>query len=151
MNPRGFPEESLRNPWDSLGDSLMMWIKWVILSTSIFFAIRNNYIHIISKEKKRNCRMNDKMKFVFGCHILKMALTALHSKVITQHTKQCHEGQKRHLRRHHFSKGLTKLAILPDYKCPGLICLALPPGQKFGPILMIKFLNFVCQKSSEFL
>ena len=38
-----------------------------------------------------------------------------------------------------FSKGLTKLAIFPDYKCPGWICLALPPGQKFGLILVIKF------------
>ena len=42
------------------------------------------------------------------------------------HPEQCHEGRKRHLRRPHFSKGLIKLAILPDYECPGLICLALP-------------------------
>ena len=38
-----------------------------------------------------------------------------------------------------FQKELTKLAILPDNKCSGLICLALPPGQKFGLILVIKF------------
>ena len=53
--------------------------------------------------------------------------------------KQCHESRKRHLRRPHFSKGLTKLAILPDYECPGLICLALPARRKFGLILVIKF------------
>ena len=41
--------------------------------------------------------------------------------------------------RHLFFKGLTKLANLPDYKCLGLICLALPPRQKFGLILIIKF------------
>ena len=44
--------------------------------------------------------------------------------------KFCHEGRKRHLRRPHFSKGLTKLAILPDYKHPGMLCLALPAGSK---------------------
>ena len=38
----------------------------------------------------------------------------------------------------HFPKGLTKLAILPDYKRSGLICLALPACQKFGLILVIK-------------
>ena len=38
-----------------------------------------------------------------------------------------------------FQNGLQKLAILPDYKCPGLICLALPPRQIFGLILVIKF------------
>ena len=46
-------------------------------------------------------------------------------------------------------QGLTKLAILPDYKCPGLICLALPAGRKFGLILVIKsFLVEVMKKSS---
>ena len=30
----------------------------------------------------------------------------------------------------HFSKGLTKLAILPDYKRPGMLCLALPARRK---------------------
>ena len=35
-----------------------------------------------------------------------------------------------------FQKGLQ---ILPDYECPGLICLALPARQKFGLILVIKF------------
>ena len=39
------------------------------------------------------------------------------------------------------SKGLTKLAILLDYKCPELICLALPAGQKFGLILVIVFFS----------
>ena len=38
-----------------------------------------------------------------------------------------------------FSKGLTKLAILPDYECPGSICLALRARRKFGLILLIKF------------
>ena len=51
--------------------------------------------------------------------------------------EQCPESGKRHLRRPHFSKGLTKLAILPDYKCPGLTCLALPARQKFDLILVI--------------
>ena len=37
------------------------------------------------------------------------------------------------------SKGLTKLAILPDYEFPGFICLALPARQRFGLILVIKF------------
>ena len=60
----------------------------------------------------------------------------------------CHEGRKRHLQRPHFSKGLTKLAILPDYECPGLICLALPARRKFGLILVIKvFLVEVMKKS----
>ena len=34
-----------------------------------------------------------------------------------------------------FLKGLTKLAILPNY---GLLCLAFPPRQKSGLILVIK-------------
>ena len=34
---------------------------------------------------------------------------------------------------------LQKKAILPDYKCLGLICLALPARQKFGLILVKKF------------
>ena len=38
-----------------------------------------------------------------------------------------------------FLKGLTKLAILPNYESPGLICLALPARRKFGLILVIKF------------
>ena len=43
---------------------------------------------------------------------------------------QCHESRKRHLRRPHFSKRLSKLAILPDYKCPRMLCLALPARRK---------------------
>ena len=42
----------------------------------------------------------------------------------------CHEGRKRHLRRPHFSIRLTKLAILPDYKHPRMLCLALPARRK---------------------
>ena len=38
-----------------------------------------------------------------------------------------------------FLKGLTKLAILLNYKCPELLCLALPPHQILGLILVIKF------------
>ena len=46
-----------------------------------------------------------------------------------------------------FFKRLTKLAIFLDYKPPGLICLALPPRQKFGLILVIKWLkNWFYQK-----
>ena len=40
-----------------------------------------------------------------------------------------------------FKRANTKLAIFPDYKHPGLICLALPPRQKFGLILVIKWLK----------
>ena len=55
----------------------------------------------------------------------------IQQETIVQNNKEyCHESRKRHLRRPHFSKGLTKLAILPDYKCPGLICLALPARRK---------------------
>ena len=62
---------------------------------------------------------------------------------------QCHESRKRHLRRPHFSIRLTKLAILSDYKCPGLICLALPARQKFGLLLVIKFFfNFKLSKKN---
>jgi hypothetical protein len=49
----------------------------------------------------------------------------------------------------HFSKGLTKLAILPDYECPGLICLALPARRKFGLILVIKFFLVEVMKKSS--
>ena len=46
-----------------------------------------------------------------------------------------------------FSKRLTKLAILPDYKCPGLLCLALLPCQKSGLIFVKKcFKNRSSQK-----
>ena len=40
-----------------------------------------------------------------------------------------------------FQKGLQNwpTAILPDYKCPEMICLALPARQKFDLILVIKF------------
>ena len=34
-----------------------------------------------------------------------------------------------------FSKELTKLAIILDYKRPWMLCLALQPGQKSGMIL----------------
>ena len=60
-----------------------------------------------------------------------------------------HESRKRHLRRPHFSKGLTKLAILPNYECPGLICLALPACRKFGLILVIKFFLVEVMKKSS--
>ena len=49
-----------------------------------------------------------------------------HLDTLWQCLQQCHEGRKRHLRRPHFSKQLTKLAIFPDYKRPGMLCLALP-------------------------
>ena len=39
--------------------------------------------------------------------------------------KGSHVPRKRHLRQPNFSNGLTKLAILPDYKLPGMLCLAL--------------------------
>ena len=35
----------------------------------------------------------------------------------------------------------TKLAILPDYKCPRMLFLALPPCQKFGLVLVKKWLQ----------
>ena len=47
-----------------------------------------------------------------------------------------HEDRKRHFRRPHFSKGLTKLAILQDYECSGMLCLALPARRK------VRKLNF---------
>ena len=34
-----------------------------------------------------------------------------------------------------FFKGLTKLAVILDYKRPWMLCLALQPGQKSGMIL----------------
>ena len=40
-----------------------------------------------------------------------------------------------------FFKGLTKLAIFPDYKRPELIYLTLPTRQKFGLILVIMWLK----------
>ena len=45
------------------------------------------------------------------------------------------------LRQPNFSQGLTKLAILSDYKRPGMLCLALPACQKLGLILVIKWLK----------
>ena len=61
-----------------------------------------------------------------------------------------------------FFNGLTKLAILPDYKHHGLLCIALPPRQKSGLILVKKlpkihfnkkcapkFLFFSMKKKSE--
>ena len=47
-------------------------------------------------------------------------------------------------------KGLTKLAILPDCECPGLICLALPARRKFGLILVIKFFLVEVMKKSSY-
>jgi hypothetical protein len=49
------------------------------------------------------------------------------------------QPQKRHLGQSNFSKGLTKLAILPDCKGPWLLFLALPPCQKLGLILVKKW------------
>ena len=48
-----------------------------------------------------------------------------------------------------FLKGLTKLAILPNFKNPGLLCLAFPPCQKFGLILLNskKVLKFKLSKN----
>ena len=40
-----------------------------------------------------------------------------------------------HLRQPNFSKGLTKLAIILDYKHPWMNCLDFQPGQKSGMIL----------------
>ena len=48
-----------------------------------------------------------------------------------------------------FFKRAYKFSIFPDYERPGLICLALPPPQKFGLILVIKWLkNWCYQKVS---
>lgn len=61
-----------------------------------------------------------------------------------------HESRKRHLRRPHLSKGLTKFKpSSPIIKCPGLICLALPARQKFGLILVIKFCLVEVRKKSS--
>ena len=47
-----------------------------------------------------------------------------------------------------FFKRAHKILILTDYKCPGLIRLALPSYQKFGLILVIKFfLNLKLSKN----
>ena len=56
-----------------------------------------------------------------------------------------HEGRNQHLRRPHFSKRLTKLAIFPDYKCPGMLCLALPARRK------VQKLDFQSEFSADFL
>ena len=37
-------------------------------------------------------------------------------------------------RQPNFSKVFTKLAIILDYKCPWMLCLALQPGQKLNLI-----------------
>ena len=74
--------------------------------------------------------------------------------------RQSHEGRKRHLWRPHFSKGLTKLAILRDYERSGMLCLALPARLKvrkldfqsefsISKIIRI-FLNFFSWKNSRF-
>ena len=34
------------------------------------------------------------------------------------------------------SKGLTKLAIVPNYRCPQMLFIALQPRQKLGKILV---------------
>ena len=57
---------------------------------------------------------------------------------------------KRHLQQPNFSNGLTKLAILPDYKCPGMLCLALPALRKVRKLDFQREF-FLCQKSSEYL
>ena len=65
--------------------------------------------------------------------------------------RQGHEGRKRHLRRPYFSKGLTKLAILWDYECSGMLCLALPARQNFGQTLVDKKrLNNKCESNLLF-
>ena len=77
----------------------------------------------------------------------------------SKYSQQCHEGQKRHLRRPHFSKRLPKLAILPDYKCPRMLCLPLPARRKvrkldfqsefsISKIIRI-FLNFFSLKNNR--
>ena len=43
----------------------------------------------------------------------------------------------------------TKLAVLPNYECPGLICLALRARRKFGLILVIKFFLVEVMKKSS--
>ena len=48
-----------------------------------------------------------------------------------------------------FFKRAYKLAILPDYECPGLICLALLARRKFGLILVIKFFLVEVMKKSS--
>ena len=52
--------------------------------------------------------------------------------------QQCHEPQKQHLWQTTHSKGLTKLATLPDYRHPGMLCIALQPCQKLCMILVDK-------------
>ena len=41
---------------------------------------------------------------------------------IRKYSMICSKPRKRHLRQSNFSKGLTKLAILRDYKCPTMNC-----------------------------
>ena len=67
---------------------------------------------------------------------------------IRKYSMICSKPRKRHLQQSNFSKGLTKLAILPDYKCPGLSCLAFPACQKFCLILVIKFFLVEVMKKS---
>ena len=53
-----------------------------------------------------------------------------------------------HLRQSNFSKGLTKLAILPDYKCRRMLyLLALPPLSKIGPDFSNKVVLKVTKKA----
>ena len=61
---------------------------------------------------------------------------------IFQDMHWCHESRKRHLRRPYFSKGLTKLAILQDYKRHGMWKLGFQSEFSMSKIIWIS-LNFL--------
>jgi hypothetical protein len=57
-----------------------------------------------------------------GTHLITTLLNRIGS-THCYHRGYHHEGRKRHLRRPTHSKDLSKLAVLPDYRCPLMLCL----------------------------
>ena len=123
------------------------------ISLAEFSCFYNKILTKLHSEILKNSAINKQNNFlsIFTIKMVLLSLEQLLRGVFvitappTMGVGQCHESRKLHLLRPHFSK----LAILPDYKCPGLICLALPARQKFGLILVIKFfLVEVIKKSS---
>ena len=85
------------------------------------------------------CGVIPKQATLFKSSLMPARLTFITDKgkkyiVIILNAKMCKSKVinlgKGHLRQPKFSNGLTKLAILPDYKHPRMLCLALPPCGK---------------------
>ena len=116
--------------WQSLFQGLFLYSWWCLL-----FFVEN----IVKKNCRKNMPLKQPKPSVNGPKRLSLNASKLRIALFQVHLLKSLTS-KATPRQSNFLKGLTKLAILPKYKHPMMLCLTLPLCQKSGLILVRKCL-----------